>query len=177
MLVSERETLIKRARFLATQARDPEPHYQHSVVGYNYRLSNLLAAVGRAQLEGLDARIQQRRRIRERYREALAAEPGLRFLVDPPEVQSNAWLTCLQVDPAEFGADREQIRLHLEAADIESRPVWKPMHQQPVWDGTEMFGGAVSDTLFERGLCLPSGSNLSTDDQLRVIDRILSTPR
>ena len=177
MLVSERENLITNARFLATQARDPAPHYQHSTIGYNYRLSNLLAAVGRAQLAAIEERVAARRRVRRRYQEALGDLPGIRFLEDPPDVRSNAWLTCIQVDPDQFGTDREAVRLHLEADKIESRPVWKPMHQQPVWKDALMFGGQVADALFEDGLCLPSGSSLSEQDQQRVIDRFRSTPR
>jgi pyridoxal phosphate-dependent aminotransferase EpsN len=177
MLVSQREAMVQRATFLATQARDPAPHYQHSTIGYNYRLSNLLAALGRGQLRVLADRVAARRRVRDTYRDALGGVEGIRFLEDPPEVRSNAWLTCIQIDPAAFGADRETVRLHLEAADIESRPVWKPMHQQPIWSDALVFGGQVADSLFEDGLCLPSGSDLTHADQMRVIERFRATPR
>lgn len=176
MLVSQREAMVQRAKHLATQARDPAPHYQHSTIGYNYRLSNLLAAIGRGQLRSLEDRVAARRRIRDTYREALGDIPGIRFLEDRPGMRSNAWLTCIQVDPEAFGADREAIRRHLEAADIESRPVWKPMHQQPIWQDATMYGGHVAEALFQDGLCLPSGSDLSEADLARVIDRVRSTP-
>ena len=148
MLLSRDKARVDHARFLSTQARDPAPHYQHSQVGYNYRLSNLLAAVGRGQLEQLDDRVAARRAVRSRYVEALGTRPGWRFLIDPPDA--------------------------LEAADIEARPVWKPMHQQPVFAGCRTFGGSVSDALFRDGLCLPSGSALAPADQDRVIDVIRS---
>jgi dTDP-4-amino-4,6-dideoxygalactose transaminase len=176
MLVSHSAHLVDRARFLATQARDPFPHYQHSEIGYNYRLSNLLAALGRAQLEGLDSRIDRRRRIDALYREALAGVEGITFMPLLPYGEPNWWLTCIQVDPGTFGADREQIRLALEEADVESRPTWKPLHLQPVFDGVTTLGGDVCAAVFEHGLCLPTGSALSPDDQGRIIDIILSVP-
>ncbi len=168
MLLSDREELVARARFLATQARDPAPHYQHSTVGFNYRLSNLLAAVGRAQLAGLERRVERRRAINRRYRRLLEGTPGLAFMPEAPFGRSTCWLTCLTVDPAVFGADRERIRLALEAEDIEARPVWKPMHLQPVFADCDARLNGVADRLFERGICLPSGSTL-TDAQ---VDRI-----
>lgn len=168
-LVSSRKDWIDHARKLSTQARDPAPHYQHSEIGFNYRLSNLLAAVGRAQLEVLPERVAARRAVRARYQAALAGRPGLRFLDDAPGRVGNAWLTCLTVDPTAFGADREQIRKALEAADIEARPVWKPMHLQPVFAESSIRGGGHATALFERGLCLPSGSSLSAADQDRII--------
>ncbi|MEO0601363.1 MAG: aminotransferase class I/II-fold pyridoxal phosphate-dependent enzyme [Myxococcota bacterium] len=171
MLVSRDPEVTDHTRFLASQARDPAPHYQHSTVGYNYRLSNLLAAVGRGQLRRLDARVARRRAIRERYQTGLGDLPGLDWLVDPPGVRANAWLTCLTIDPEALGADREAVRQHLAANHIESRPVWKPMHQQPVFAGARTYGTAVADDRFARGLCLPSGSSLSEADQARVIDR------
>jgi pyridoxal phosphate-dependent aminotransferase EpsN len=169
MLVSHDKTLTDHARFLATQARDPAPHYEHSQIGYNYRLSNLLAAIGRAQLETLADRVAARRRIFDRYLEALGALPGIDFMPEAPYGRSNRWLTCLTIDPGRFGADREAVRLALEAENIEARPVWKPMHLQPVFKGARTFGGSVSATLFRDGLCLPSGSSLSPGDQDRVI--------
>ena len=177
MLLSDREDLVQRARFLATQARDPAPHYQHSTVGFNYRLSNLLAAVGRAQLAGLERRVERRRAINRRYRDQLEGTPGIRFMPEAPFGRSTCWLTCLTVDPAAFGADRETIRLALEAQNIECRPVWKPMHLQPVFAHCPSRLTGVADDLFERGLCLPSGSTL-TDRQLdRIADLVLEQGR
>jgi len=172
MLLSDRQDWIERARFLATQARDPAPHYQHSTVGYNYRLSNLLAAVGRGQLQVLDERVAARRAHNAFYRQALAALPGIGFMPEAPYGRMSAWLTCITVDPAAFGASREQIRLALEKEDIEARPVWKPMHLQPVFSGCRARGGAVSAGLFERGLCLPSGSSLRPEERQRIAARI-----
>ena len=177
MLVSEREEWIAHARKLSTQARDPAPHYQHSEVGFNYRMSNLLAAVGRAQLEVLDARVAARRAINQRYREGLARVRGVTFLDDSAHAVSNTWLTCVLFDPEAFGADREQVRRALDAADIEARPVWKPMHLQPVYRDYPSRGGDVSAGIFDRGLCLPSGSALSRADQARIIDIVLSQHR
>lgn len=168
MLCSRDEGLISRARFLATQARDPAPHYEHSVAGYNYRLSNLLAAVGRGQLAVLADRVERRRAIFARYVDLLGDLPGIDFMPEPPESRSNRWLTCLTIDPPAFGADREAVRLALEAADVEARPVWKPMHLQPLYREAPMRGGAVAEGLFERGLCLPSGSSLNDGDVERV---------
>lgn len=170
MLVSHERLLIERARFLATQAREPTPHYEHAHVGYNYRLSNVLAAIGRGQLRTLSERIARRRAIFDRYEEALGDLPGVAFMPEADYGRSNRWLTCLTIDPAAFGVDREAVRLALEKEDIESRPVWKPMHLQPVFVGTRMFGGAESDRLFRDGLCLPSGSSLSEEEQLRVVE-------
>jgi len=177
MLVSAREELVRRARFLATQARDPAPHYQHSSVGFNYRLSNLLAAVGRGQLRVLDERIRQRRSNRDFYVSAFASTPGLSFPTEASYGRSNAWLTCMLVDPTEFGATREDIRLHLESKDIETRPLWKPMHLQPVFEDCRSVGGGVSAGLFDVGLCLPSGSSLTPKDRELVVESVLSTPR
>jgi pyridoxal phosphate-dependent aminotransferase EpsN len=177
MLVSSDKALIDRARFLATQARDPAPHYQHSTIGYNYRMSNLLAAVGRGQIRTLGERVARRRAINGLYREALAETPGISFMPEAPYGRFNAWLTCITVDPAAFGADREAIRLHLESRDIESRPVWKPMHLQPVFSSCRVVGGSVAANLFERGLCLPSGTGMTDGDVSRVVDAVLSTPR
>jgi dTDP-4-amino-4,6-dideoxygalactose transaminase len=132
-------------------------------------MSNLLAALGRAQLESLPERVATRRRLRDRYRELLDGVPGISFMPEAAYGTTNAWLTCIVVDPAEFGVDREAIRLALEREDIESRPLWKPMHLQPVFAAHESFGGDVSERLFEHGLCLPSGSSLSEADQDRVV--------
>lgn len=168
MLVGQDRRLIDRARFLASQARDPKPHYQHSQLGYNYRMSNLLAAVGRGQLRVLPDRVAARRRNFERYRAALGELPGVEFMPEAPGCRSTRWLTCLTIDPHLFGASREEVRLALEAENIEARPVWKPLHLQPVFDGCRCRGGTVAEDLFERGLCLPSGSSLTAADLERV---------
>ena len=176
MLVSNREDWIQSARHLSTQAREPVPHYEHVVVGFNYRMSNLLAAVGRGQLRHLESKVNKRRAIRERYVAALGELPGVHFLLDRPGMRSNAWLTCLTVDPSRLGVSREDIRLALGAQEIEARPVWKPMHSQPVYRDCPSVGTEVSDHLFETGLCLASGSCLTEADQDRIIDIVLSMP-
>jgi dTDP-4-amino-4,6-dideoxygalactose transaminase len=172
MLVSRDRALVERARHLATQARDPAPHYEHSQIGFNYRLSNLLAAVGRGQLAQLPQKVERRRAIRRAYENAFDGWPGIEFLPEAGYGRSNAWLTCITVDPRQLGSTSEDIRLHLESRNIESRPVWKPMHLQPVFRGCDVRGGAISARLFERGLCLPSGSGMSAGDQAAVIDAI-----
>ncbi|HOT09400.1 MAG TPA: aminotransferase class I/II-fold pyridoxal phosphate-dependent enzyme [Polyangiaceae bacterium] len=172
MLVSHNKTYTDRARFLATQARDPAPHYQHSTIGYNYRLSNVLAAIGRGQLRVLDERVAARRANFSFYQSALGDLPGLTFMPEAPYGMSTRWLTCILIDPAAFGASREDIRLALEKQDIESRPVWKPMHLQPVFQGCATVGGDVAASLFESGLCLTSGSSLSLSDKQRVVSII-----
>jgi dTDP-4-amino-4,6-dideoxygalactose transaminase len=172
MLVSHSGKLIDEARFLATQARDPFPHYEHSVIGYNYRLSNLLAALGRGQLRGLDGKIERRRKINDAYRAALSDLPGIELMPVADYGEPNWWLTCILVDAALFGADREQIRLALESVDVESRPTWKPLHLQPVFADTPTVGGAVSARIFERGLCLPTGSALSELELALVVETI-----
>lgn len=169
MLVSRDRKTIERARYLATQARDPAPHYQHSTVGFNYRLSNVLAAIGRGQLKVLPSRIEARKRNFEFYRSALSDLPGIRLLRHGQYGESNYWLTCLTVDAEQFGATREDIRITLERENIEARPVWKPLHMQPVFAGCRSFGGAVSEALFADGLCLPSGSNLLDEDLARTV--------
>jgi len=171
MLVSDRRDLVERARHLASQAREPVPHYEHVDIGFNYRLSNLLAAIGRAQLRGLDRRVARRREINATYRAALAGLPGVEFMPIAPYGEPNCWLTCVLVDPDVFGSSREDIRLALEDRDIESRPTWKPLHLQPAFADAAVAGGAVSAAIFERGLCLPSGSSLSDAD----LDRIAAT--
>jgi dTDP-4-amino-4,6-dideoxygalactose transaminase len=174
MLVTESAEFAARGRFLATQARDPFPHYEHSTIGYNYRLSNLLAALGRAQLRGLDSRIERRRRINETYRSRLGDVPGIEFMPRADYGEPNNWLTCVTVDPDRFGADREDVRQALEREDIESRPTWKPLHLQPVFADRRVVGGAVCASIFDRGLCLPSGSALTADEQQRITDVVLS---
>jgi dTDP-4-amino-4,6-dideoxygalactose transaminase len=159
-LLTHDEASAERARFLATQARDPRPHYEHSTVGYNYRLSNLLAAVGRAQLADLDSKVERRRAINRAYRDALGDLPGLEFMPVAPHGKPNHWLTCVTVDPSKAGTDRDAIRGALARRGIEARPVWKPMHLQPVFAARRAIGGGCARGLFDRGLCLPSGSSL-----------------
>jgi pyridoxal phosphate-dependent aminotransferase EpsN len=168
VLVSDDEAAIAEARFLASQARDPAPHYEHSTIGYNYRLSNVLAAIGRGQLAVLADRVAARRRNFERYRERLGDLPGLAFMPEAPYGRSSRWLTVATIDREHFGAGPDEVRLALEAEDVEARPVWKPMHLQPVFAGRPAIGGAVAERLFATGLCLPSGSSLSEDDLDRI---------
>lgn len=167
-LLSNDAALIQRARILSTQARKPAPHYEHDEVGYNYRLSNLLAAVGRGQLRSLGSRVEARRRNFDFYRIALGELPGIGFMPEPDDYASTRWLTCITIDPAEFGVDREAVRVALEAQNIESRPLWKPMHMQPLFRSADVRGGGVSADLFEHGLCLPSGSSLTSEDLERI---------
>jgi pyridoxal phosphate-dependent aminotransferase EpsN len=176
-LLSKKQDYITRARFLATQARDPAPYYQHSSVGYNYRLSNLLAAVGRGQLRHLDEKIAARRQNKAHYLSELGALPGMTFMPDADFGEPSNWLTCLTVDPKQFGASCEDLRLALEAHNIEARPVWKPMHLQPVFAQSRTVGGDVAQQLFERGLCLPSGSALNQQDRERIIEIIKNHSR
>jgi len=169
MLVSHDARLIEQTRFLATQARDPAPHYQHSVIGFNYRLSNILAAVGRGQLRVLGDRVAARRRLFARYQSAFEGLPGIAFMPQADYGQSNAWLTCITVEPDAFGASRHDLLRAMEAENIEARPLWKPLHLQPAFAGCAYHGGAVAEDLFERGLCLPSGSAMTQEDIERVI--------
>ncbi len=168
-LAANSPELIQKARFLATQARDPAPHYQHSHIGYNYRLSNLLAAIGRGQLTQLNERVAARIAIYHRYREALQDLPGLDFSPNPGYGQANHWLTVITLDPQRAKTNPERLRLALEAQNIEARPVWKPMHLQPVFRNCDCFGGDCAQNLFECGLCLPSGSSLTPQQQEHVI--------
>jgi len=177
MFVSQSRAAADCVRHLASQARDAAPHYQHSRIGFNYRMSNLLAAIGRAQLRNLDAKITRRRAIRARYATELERFGGIRVFADAAYGRSNGWLTCALVDDEMFGATNDAIRTHLESLDIESRPIWKPMHLQPVFRGSHVYGGSVAARLFETGLCLPSGSGMSPADQARVIAGIEETPR
>jgi dTDP-4-amino-4,6-dideoxygalactose transaminase len=176
MLVSHRSDVVERARHLAAQARDPAPHYQHSQIGFNYRLSNLLAAVGRGQLRSLPGKLARRRAINDRYKRELAALAGVTFMPEAEYGRSNCWLTCITVAPDRFGATREDIRRQLESENIEARPLWKPMHLQPLFARCEMHGGSVSEDLFEHGLCLPSGSSLTAEEQATVIGVLAATP-
>ena len=175
-LLADDPELVARARNLASQARRPAAHYEHEEVGYNYRLSNLLAAVGRAQLSRLDQLIERRRQINRRYRQALEEIDGIEFLPEPARGQANAWLTCILLDESRLGVGPTQVREHLETQNIESRPVWKPMHLQPAYRECRVIGGGVAAALFKRGLCLPSGSSLGSKDQQGVIERLLETP-
>jgi dTDP-4-amino-4,6-dideoxygalactose transaminase len=173
MLVSEQRELVDRVRHLATQARDPAPHYEHSEVGFNYRLSNLLAAVGRAQLRRLPAMVQRRCAINGRYRAALDDIPGIEFMPSMPDGDPNYWLTVVTLDAREFGASPEEVRKQLEHLDIEARPAWKPMHLQPAFAGCPVRGGDVAEAIFRTGLCLPSGSSMSDGDVDRVAEAVL----
>ena len=173
MLVSDDQELIDKARFLATQAREPVAHYQHSEIGYNYRLSNILAGIGRGQLRVLHERVAARRRNFQIYQQGLAHLPGIDFMPEADYGTHTRWLTCLTLDPNLASVDQETIRLHLATQNIESRPVWKPLHLQPVFADCEVIGGEVAEDLFYRGLCLPSGSNLSVTDLKQVIDEIV----
>jgi dTDP-4-amino-4,6-dideoxygalactose transaminase len=186
MLVSDDKEFIEKARFLSQQARDPLPHYEHSQIGYNYRMSNILAGIGRGQLRVLEDRVTAKRRIFVYYKTALGHLPGIEFMPEAPYGRSNRWLTVILITPREFGADRETVRLALEAENIEARPVWKPMHLQPAFGwtktgvagpgqsparrvGARAVGGKVAEDLFRRGLCLPSGTAMTVEDLDRVI--------
>jgi dTDP-4-amino-4,6-dideoxygalactose transaminase len=177
MLVGNDLDMIARARFLASQARDDAAHYEHSAIGYNYRMSNLLAAVGRAQLQGLPPRVERRRAIKARYRELLGSECGVGFMPDDPRGEPTNWLTVATIDDAAFGATSEQVRLHLESMDIEARPAWKPMHLQPLFSDAPVRGGALAERVFHTGLCLPSGSSMSDADVDRVVEGVLAARR
>lgn len=172
MLVSHDRELVERARFLATQAREQAPFYLHATIGFNYRMSNILAALGRGQLENLAGRIDARRENFAYYREALKDARGIGFMPEADYGRSSRWLTCLLIDSSLFGASAQEIRTALEAEDIESRHLWKPMHTQPVFAECERRGGAVAEGLFATGLCLPSGSDLSVSDKLRIVEII-----
>ncbi len=172
MLVSDDADFIAHARKLATQARDTAPHYQHSEIGYNYRMSNVLAGIGRGQLQVLEDRVLARRRNCAFYQQTIGDLPGIGFMPEASWGRHTRWLTVITVDPEQFGATREDIRLALEAENIEARPVWKPMHLQPVFAGCEYVGNEIAEMLFRDGLCLPSGSNLSITDLDRVANVI-----
>jgi dTDP-4-amino-4,6-dideoxygalactose transaminase len=173
MLVSDDESLITRARFLATQAREPALHYEHQVIGYNYRMSNILAGVGRGQLRVLDQRIEARRNVFEKYQSGLAEHPVFRWMPEPEWSRSNRWLTTCTFDEKTIGMNVPQVISRLAAERIEARPVWKPMHMQPVFSQCSFFaheGESISQRLFETGLCLPSGSNMTEVQQQKVIE-------
>lgn len=174
MLVSDDGDLIERAKFLSQQARDPAPHYQHTEVGYNYRMSNIAAAIGRGQLRVLNERVKKKRQMFDYYRRALGEVPGIEFMPEASYGIATRWLTVILITPEIFGADREAVRQALEKENIESRPVWKPMHLQPVFGGSPMRGGSVCEDIFSRGLCLPSGTAMTDDDLDRVAGTILN---
>ncbi|MBA7537293.1 putative pyridoxal phosphate-dependent aminotransferase EpsN [subsurface metagenome] len=190
-MTSDDKEFIDYARNLSQQAREPFTHYEHTEVGYNYRMSNILAAIGLGQLGVLDERVKRKREIFDYYRKALGDISGIEFMPEPEWSFSNRWLTVILITPEDFGADRETVRLVLEEENIESRPLWKPMHMQPVFNPkitqisadykkkekrykTSVVGGEVSEDLFKRGLCLPSGTAMTDDDLDRVIETILN---
>jgi pyridoxal phosphate-dependent aminotransferase EpsN len=172
MLVSPNPAWVERARFLSMQARDPGRAYEHTETGYNYRMSNVLAAIGRGQLQVLDLRIEQRRAIAFRYRDAFADLPGVSFMPQSPNGLHTNWLSCFVIDEGKFGCSRDELIARLDDANVEARTVWRPMHMQTLHAGCERFGGAVAEELFQRGICLPSSSSLSQDDQLYVINAV-----
>ncbi|MDQ0256574.1 pyridoxal phosphate-dependent aminotransferase EpsN [Evansella vedderi] len=179
MLVSDNSEWMKKARFLATQARDPALHYQHSKLGYNYRLSNILAGVGRGQLEVLDERVEARRQIFNRYYEELAHLPGISFMPELMNTKSNRWLTAFTVDDSISGVSAKSILKNLTEENIEARPVWKPLHMQPLFEGCDNYphreNENISESLFHQGICLPSGSSMSETELLRVINSVKNT--
>ncbi|NQW06960.1 MAG: aminotransferase class I/II-fold pyridoxal phosphate-dependent enzyme [Candidatus Pelagibacter sp.] len=173
-LVCKTEKDKQKAVFLATQARDEAPHYQHSEIGYNYRMSNVLAGIGRGQMEVLDTHIGLRRGMNQFYKELFKDVDGINVFTEPSQdFYSNHWLSCVLIDSGITGFTREDLRLQLEKDQIESRPLWKPMHLQPVFKDCEYYGDNVSETLFNRGLCLPSGSNLSEEERIRIKEAII----
>jgi dTDP-4-amino-4,6-dideoxygalactose transaminase len=192
MLASDDRALIEQARYLSQQARQPSAHYEHTEIGYNYRMSNIVAAIGLGQLKCLDQRVRRKREIFDAYRAALSHLPGISFMPEAGYGRCSRWLTVILIDPLEFGADREEVRIALENENIESRSVWKPMHRQPVFkimDSEEVpglmlkanlscwparqVGGQIADTLFATGLCLPSGTAMTQADMQRVVDVIM----
>lgn len=172
ILASDDEKIINHARFLSQQARDSFPHYEHSQLGYNYRMSNVLAAIGIGQLKVINDRVESRRNIFNYYQNALVDILGIEFMPEAYYGCSNRWLSVILITPEEFGADREEVRIALESKNVESRPVWKPMHLQPIFKGYRFRGNGVCEDLFKRGLCLPSGSAMTTDDMARVVEVI-----
>jgi pyridoxal phosphate-dependent aminotransferase EpsN len=172
MLVSRNAAWVEKARFWSEQARDPGLAYEHSELGYNYRMSNVLAGIGRGQLEVLDLRVSERRAIAFRYREAFADLPGIALMPQAPYGLHTNWLSSFLIEEQKFGCSRDELIGVLDAASVESRPVWKPMHLQPLYAHAESYGGAVAEDLFHRGICLPSSSSLSMEDQLHVINQV-----
>jgi dTDP-4-amino-4,6-dideoxygalactose transaminase len=176
MLLAAHQPWIDRARHLATQAREPVRHYEHKEIGYNYRLSNLLAAVGRAQLADLERRVDARRAIQARYRAALGDLPGWSFMPEASFGRATFWLTCATIAPGAAGETRDDVIDRLAAVNIEARPVWKPLHLQPAFIAAQIHGGQIAEQLFRDGLCLPSGSGLTPRDQDRVIEVVRRRP-
>src|ERR1035437_9349014 len=172
MLVSRNSAWIGKARYWSQQARDVALWYEHSELGYNYRMSNVLAGIGRGQLEVLDLRVQQRRAIAFRYRDAFADLPGISLMPQAPYGLHTNWLSCFLIEEKQFGCSRDQLIRALDAAHVESRPVWKPMHLQPLYAGCACYGGEVAEDVFRRGICLPSSSILPLEDQLYVINQV-----
>ncbi|HIE07316.1 MAG TPA: pyridoxal phosphate-dependent aminotransferase, partial [Desulfarculaceae bacterium] len=169
MVVSDDKNLIEKIKFWATQARDPEIYYQHSELGFNYRMSNILAAIGRGQLRVLEERVEKKRAIFDRYLETLGDLPGIEFMPEPDYGRATRWLTCLTIDPKVAGIDRDAVIKELEKHNIEARPTWKPMHLQPLYEGCKIVGGQVSEDLFAKGLCLASGTGMTDEELERVI--------
>ena len=169
MVVSSDQELIEKVKFWATQARDEAVHYEHSEMGYNYRMSNILAAIGRGQLRVLDERVEKKRSIFQEYEKRLGDLPGVSFMPEPEWSRSSRWLTCMLIDPEEAKIDRDKVIAALEEENIESRPTWKPMHMQPLFRGCEVVGGVVAEQLFRDGICLPSGTAMSQEDMDRVV--------
>ena len=177
MLVSNNKEWVDKARYLSTQAREPAPHYEHVEIGFNYRMSNLVAAVGRGQLEKLEYLVNRRRSNYEYYKSKLGDLPGFEFMPEIEGGRSTRWLTCALVKPKLFGASQEDIRIALQNENIESRPAWKPMHLQPVFSKCRMRGGSVSENIFDKGICLPSGTALTNEQLDRVIEIIHSVAK
>ena len=174
-LICRTQEQATRTMFYATQARENRPYYQHEKIGYNYRMSNICAGIGRGQMEVLDAHVARRREIHALYTKLLAEIPGITVKQAPsPEFDSNFWLSCILVDPAKFGMDYEALRQKFEAANIETRPLWKPMHMQPVYASAPFYGNGTSEKIFSQGLCLPSGSSLTDEDIARVVEVLKS---
>ncbi len=172
-LASDNKAMIKKARFLATQARDEAPHYQHSHIGYNYRMSNVIAGIGRGQMEVLNERVEQRRANYDFYLKNLSQYKGITFLEEPSDAYfSNRWLTTVLIDAKKTGITRENLQIELEKEDIETRPLWKPMHLQPVFSSYPSYLNGVSESLFNTGLCLPSGSNMTDEEKCFVVEAI-----
>ncbi|RUM37679.1 MAG: pyridoxal phosphate-dependent aminotransferase [Desulfobulbus sp.] len=172
MIVSDDEVLIRKVKFWATQAKDDALHYEHSELGYNYRMSNILAAIGRGQLKVLSERVRLKRDLFDLFYEKLHDLPGLTFMPEPEYALSSRWLTCLTIDPEQSGTDRDAVIKALSADSIESRPTWKPMHLQPLYKKCRIVGGSISERLFQHGLCLPSGTAMSSEDVERIINLI-----
>ena len=174
MIVSDSEQLVDKVRFWSTQAREATVHYEHEELGYNYRMSNILAAIGRGQLQVLDDRVAVKREIFSRYRKELSDLPGVCLMPEPDYGRSTRWLSCLTIDKERAGFDRNRVIKKLEKQNIESRPLWKPMHMQPLYSRYQVVGGTVAESLFQTGICLPSGTEMTESDLNRIIKIIRS---